>query len=86
MMKHFKRVLNKLKCKELVSNTLELHIITVRGIDASNIHINISIAKKCNIAMQDCTCNWDRATAVRQETANPDRLLTLASIATLSEH
>ena len=45
-----------------------------------------TIAKKCNIAMQDSTCNWDRATAVRQETASPDRLLTLASIATLSEH
>ena len=45
MMKHFKRVLNKLKCKELVSNTLELHIITVRVIDASNMHINNSIQK-----------------------------------------
>ena len=45
MMKHFKRVLNKLKCKELVSNTLELDIITVRVIDASNMHINNSIQK-----------------------------------------
>ena len=45
-----------------------------------------TIAKKCNIAMQDSTCNWDRATAVRQETDSQDRLLTLASIATLSEH
>ena len=44
-MKHFKRVLNKLKCKELVSNTLELDIITVRVIDASNMHINNSIQK-----------------------------------------
>ena len=45
MMKHFKRVLNKLKCKELVSNTLELDIITVRVIDASNMHIINSIQK-----------------------------------------
>ena len=44
-MKYFKRVLNKLKCKELVSNTLELDIITVRVIDASNMHIINSIQK-----------------------------------------
>ncbi len=44
-MKHFKRVLNKLKCKELVSNTLQLHILTVRVIDGKNIHINNSIQK-----------------------------------------
>ena len=45
-----------------------------------------SMAKQYNISMQDSTCNWERATAVRQETESQDRLLTLASIATLSEH
>ena len=45
-----------------------------------------TIARKCNTALQDSTCNWDRATAVRQETDSEARLLTLASIATVIEH
>ena len=55
-MKHFKRVLNKLKCKELVSNTLELHIITVRVIDASNMHINNSIHSIFCVQRIDMKC------------------------------
>jgi len=45
-----------------------------------------TIATKCNTPLQDSTCNWDRATAVRQETDSEARLLTLASIATVSEN
>ena len=45
-----------------------------------------TIARKCNTALQDSTCNWDRATAVRQETDSQASLFTLASIATVIEH
>ena len=46
-MKHIKRVLNKLKCKELVSNTLQFHIIRVRVIDGNNAACGSDIPVLC---------------------------------------
>ncbi len=45
-----------------------------------------TVAMQYNTAMEDSTCNWERATAVRQEMESEALLLTLASISTLSEH
>jgi hypothetical protein len=45
-----------------------------------------TVAMQYNTAMQDSTCNWERASAVRQEMESEARLLALACISTLTEH
>jgi hypothetical protein len=45
-----------------------------------------NVATQHKTAMQDSTCNWDRACAVRQEFEREARLLALATISTLTQH
>ncbi len=61
MKQNFKRVLNKLKCKELVSNTLELHIITVRVIDEEEHSHEKVNTKGCSSPMRPRRCRVARA-------------------------